>query len=72
MEDEKKLLQKAKNIFKSLKTDSNSVLFSEEKIDSSWTGTIKKNTGRKRKNARKSQCWQKSFGPSRKIELNKK
>ena len=33
MEDEKKLLQKAKNIFSSLKTDTNSVLFSEEKID---------------------------------------
>ena len=33
MED-KKLLQKAKNIFTSLKTDANSVLFSEEKIDS--------------------------------------
>ena len=33
MED-KKLLQKAKNIFTSLKTDPNSVLFSEEKIDS--------------------------------------
>ena len=33
MEDEKKLLQKAKNIFENLKTDSNSVLFSEEKID---------------------------------------
>ena len=33
MEDEKKLLQKAKNIFKNLKTESNSVLFSEEKID---------------------------------------
>ena len=32
MED-KKLLQKAKNIFTSLKTDPNSVLFSEEKID---------------------------------------
>ena len=33
MED-KKLLQKAKNIFTSLKTDPNCVLFSEEKIDS--------------------------------------
>ena len=32
MED-KKLLQKAKNIFTSLKTDPNSVLFSEEKVD---------------------------------------
>ena len=35
MEDEKKLLQKVKNIFSGLKTDPNSVLFSEEKIDSS-------------------------------------
>ena len=34
MEDEKKLLQRAKDIFLSLKTDPNSVLFSEEKIDS--------------------------------------
>ena len=33
MEDEKKLLQKAKNIFAGLKTDPNIVLFSEEKID---------------------------------------
>ena len=32
MED-KKLLQKAKNIFASLKTDPNSVLFTEERID---------------------------------------
>ena len=32
MEDEKKLLQKAKNMFSSLKTDPSSVLFSDEKI----------------------------------------
>ena len=32
MED-KKTLKKAKNIFRALKTDPNSVLFSEEKID---------------------------------------
>ena len=31
MEDEIQLLQKAKNIFKNLKTDPNSMLFSEEK-----------------------------------------
>ena len=31
MEGEKKVLQKAKNIFKILKTDPNSVQFSEEK-----------------------------------------
>ena len=36
MEDEKKLLQKAKNIFKNLKTDPNSILFSEEKTRQ-WT-----------------------------------
>ena len=34
MEDEKKLLQKAKNIFSGLKTNPNNILFSEEKIDS--------------------------------------
>ena len=33
MEDEKKFLLEAKNLFKNLKTDPNSVLFSEEKID---------------------------------------
>ena len=33
MEDERKLLQKAKSIFSSLKTDPKSVLFSKEKID---------------------------------------
>ena len=32
MEDEKKLLQKARNMFSSLKTDPSSVLFSDEKI----------------------------------------
>ena len=32
MEDEKKMLRNAKNIFSSLKTDPNSILFSEEKI----------------------------------------
>ena len=36
--DNKKLFKKAKNIFTSLKTDPSSVLFSEEKIDS----TLKK------------------------------
>ena len=41
MED-KKLLQKAKNIFTSLKTDPNSVLFSEEKIDSRLLKKFKK------------------------------
>ena len=34
MEDEKKLPQKAKNIFSGLKTDPNSISFSEEKIGS--------------------------------------
>ena len=33
MEDEKKMLRNAKNIFSSLKTDPNSILFSEEKTD---------------------------------------
>ena len=33
MGGEKKVLQKAKNIFKNLKNDPNSVQFSEEKID---------------------------------------
>ena len=42
MEDEKKLLQKVKNIFSGLKTDLNSVLFSEEKIDSILLKKIKK------------------------------
>ena len=42
MEDEKKLLQKAKNIFKNLKTAPNSVLFSEEKIDSRLLKKLKK------------------------------
>ena len=42
MEDEKKLLQKAKNISKNLKTDPNSVLFSEEKIDSRLLKKLKK------------------------------
>ena len=41
MED-KKLLQKAKNIFTSLKTDPNSVLFSEEKIVSRLLKKFKK------------------------------
>ena len=42
MEDEKKLLHKAKNIFKNLKTDPNSVLFSDEKIDSTPLKKLKK------------------------------
>ena len=39
---DKKLLQKAKNIFTSLKTDPNSVLFSEEKIDGRLLKTLNK------------------------------
>ena len=42
MEDEKKLLQKVKTIFLSLKTDPNSVLFSEEKIDTRFLKKFKK------------------------------
>ena len=42
MEDEKKLLQKAKNIFKNLKTDPNSVPFSEENIESRLLKKLKK------------------------------
>ena len=42
MEDEKKLLQKTKNIFKNLKTDPNSLLFSKEKIDSRLLKKLKK------------------------------
>ena len=42
MEDEKKLLQKTKNIFSSLKTDPNSVLFSEEKVDTKLLKIFKK------------------------------
>ena len=43
MEDlKKKLLQKAKNIFKNLKTESNSVLFSKEKIDNRLMKKVKK------------------------------
>ena len=42
MEVEKKFLQKAKNIFKNLKTDPNSVLFSEEKIDNRLVKKLKK------------------------------
>ena len=41
MEDEKKLLQKAKNISSGLKTDPNSVLFSEERIDSRLLKNLK-------------------------------
>ena len=41
MED-KKLIQKARNIFTSLKTDPNSVLFSEEKIDEQLFKKFKK------------------------------
>ena len=43
MEDEKKLLQKAKNVFENLKTDPNSVLFSEENIESRLLKKLKKN-----------------------------
>ena len=42
MGDEKKLLQKAKNIFKNLNTDPNSVLFSDEKIDNRLIKKLKK------------------------------
>ena len=42
MEVEKKFLQKAKNIFKNSKTDPNSVLFSEEKIDNRLVKKLKK------------------------------
>ena len=42
MEDEKKLFHKAKNIFKNLKTDPNSILFSDEKIDSRLLKKLKK------------------------------
>ena len=41
MED-KKLLQKTKNIFTSLKTDPNSIFFSEEKIDKRLLKKLKK------------------------------
>ena len=40
--DDKKLFKKAKNIFTSLKTDPSSLLFSEEKIDSSLLKKLKK------------------------------
>ena len=43
MEGEKKVLQKAKNIFKNLKTDPNTVQFSEEKIDNRVVKNLKKN-----------------------------
>ena len=42
MEDEKKLPQKTKNIFSSLKTDPSSVLFFEEKIDTRLLKKFKK------------------------------
>ena len=42
MEGEKKVLQKAKNIFKNLKTDPNSVQFSEEKVDNRLVKNLKK------------------------------
>ena len=42
MEDKKKFLLKAKNLFKNLKTDPNSVLFSEEKIDNRLLKKAKK------------------------------
>ena len=40
--DDKKLFEKAKNIFNSLKTDPSSVLFSEEKIDGRLLKKFKK------------------------------
>ena len=42
MKDEKKLLQKAKNIFSSLKADPNNVLFSKEKIETRLLKKFKK------------------------------
>ena len=42
MEDKKKFLLKAKNLIKNLKTDPNSVLFSEEKIDNRLLKKLKK------------------------------
>ena len=42
MEDEKNFLPKAKNLFENLKTDPNSVLFSEEKIDNKLLKKAKK------------------------------
>ena len=47
MGGEKKVPQKAKNIFKNLKTDPNSVQFSEEKIDNRLVKNQKK---KKKKN----------------------
>ena len=48
MGGEKKVLQKAKNIFKNLKNDPNSVQFWEEKIDN----RLVKNQKKKKKNSR--------------------
>ena len=47
MEDKKKLLKKAKNIFTGLKTDSNSALFSKEKIDKRLLEKFKKSNTRR-------------------------
>ena len=51
MEGEKKVLQKAKNIFKNLKTDPNSVQFSEEKIDNRLVKNLKKKKSRHAKDS---------------------
>ena len=42
MKDKKKILLKAKNLFKNLKIDLNSILFSEEKIDNRLFKKLKK------------------------------
>ena len=44
MENKPKTLQEAKNIFKKLKTDNKSVLFSEEKIEKRLLKKIKKSS----------------------------
>ena len=44
MENKPKTLQEAKNIFKKLKTDPNTVLFSEEKIDKPLFKKLKKSS----------------------------
>ena len=47
MENEPKTLQEAKNIFEKLKTDTKSVLFSEEKIDKWLLKKLKKSSSGK-------------------------
>ena len=52
------------------KSSGHSLIFTElreqKKYTIGWTGTIRKIQGEKEKTARKSQCWRKRFGPSRK------